>query len=1520
MAASDKPLRDQNTLDMVFAISSLAMLVSAILMFAQDYFREWKPEQRVFREVEAKLASRLALEQIPSDEELDEAESAVEDAKKERQQQQPKVSELKSKLAVLEPDREKGDAKLAAVKADVGSIQSFYYIALEHGNAKEAADLREQLTALDKQLDDAQKNSDAIDAQMKPLRAEVDAIDGDLTRKLAALKKLNDKFDAMVTMSIKKEWSWKDSFRALPIIDGFASPTKIQQITNNDYGINYNFKEVTRFDRCTTCHLGIDRPAYTRENLAKLTEKTPAQEENLAKARARLQKRRDALSGLPEANQVPDPKALNLTKLPKTQLTESRINEFKAHPRLDLFVGATSKHPMEKFGCTTCHNGQGSSTSFHWASHSPNNSADEAKWTKDLGYSHIHAGDWEFPMNPSRFTESACIKCHYQVTDLISSDNRNEAPKLLRGYNLIRENGCFGCHEIAGRKGGRDVGPDMRLESTPPLVDLPPLERARIEGDLDNRPGNLRKVGPSLFRLAEKTNEEFTRKWLRAPREFRPDTKMPHFYGTSNNSPENLPDSQKNFPDAEIHAVTHYLFNSSNAYLKEIEKQKGDAAEAQQKDMGAVLELAAAGKLSEAQKKSLEDAQRRIRLRKATTLKDLTGGYAGDAKKGRSQFIERGCLSCHVHQATEKADGDSPAIESVALFGPNLSQVSAKLGKIKGDAASAKVWLVQWLLDPQVHSPRTRMPNTMLTPNEATDIATWLLAQPGSDFGSKWDTLAVPAPNSDDLQNLAKVYLTRLMSKSQMKELFETKEFPESLARDLPAEEREFVETYKARGDDALKHFVGKRGVGRLGCYACHDIPGFDSARPIGVALNDWGKKDANKLAFEDIANFFKKHYYPIEKWSDEEGHIAGPVTKDGVTKLPYEAFFADALLKDHGNRQGYLFQKLNDPRSYDFNRIRSWDELARMPQFKFSRPRKKTGETDADFEARSLKDEAEGREAVTTFVFGLVAEAVPVNMVNRPSGDRLAEIKGRQTLDAFNCQGCHLIRSGMFEVKSNERVLEALSKPGKMTRTANNTFPGHYLWTGQLPGPADSIAIHGILPLPAVPSGEGGSIDVVSLRLTQALRITTDDKSQADIPAASTLKILPKDFAYPPAAVLESAEKTRQFLKDRGQYGGDFGNLLVGYLNRMDPKNYPLDVELGGDSSKARLLVPPSLLYQGERTQPEWLYEFLLNPFQVRKMTVLRMPKFNLSGNDAQSLVDYFAAVERQQNVGIGLTYPYEQIKQQDAASAAYFKQKSLEYVARLKTVPDSSRGGKGKTMFDTRIEELTPIWTTVLKDYEGQKQAVKSRLDVAVEKYTAAESKEAEAKKKLDAAKAKKEDKTAAEAEYKTAKAAYDAATEVKEAWERESTELNAKVDGSSVEKQQKEWMEKDAYLTDGFRLVVNRELCLKCHQIGNLEVKNPPEGPSATQGPPLHLAHKRLRPGWTERWVAHPQPFLPYESSMTVMFPKDEPTQYQKYFAGTPAERIQAVRDLLMVLPQAAQIPVNRYWILPLPGDVK
>lgn len=54
--------------------------------------------------------------------------------------------------------------------------------------------------------------------------------------------------------------------------------------------------------------------------------------------------------------------------------------------------------------------------------------------------------------------------------------------------------------------------------------------------------------------------------------------------------------------------------------------------------------------------------------------------------------------------------------------------------------------------------------------------------------------------------------------------------------------------------------YVGRKTISRYGCYACHDMPGYEEARPIGVALQDWGRKDTSKLGFEHIEEYLHHH------------------------------------------------------------------------------------------------------------------------------------------------------------------------------------------------------------------------------------------------------------------------------------------------------------------------------------------------------------------------------------------------------------------------------------------------------------------------------------------------------------------------------------------------------------------------------------------------------------------------------------------------------------------------------------
>src|SRR5262249_47952770 len=162
----------------------------------------------------------------------------------------------------------------------------------------------------------------------------IDKIEQPMNKAQSAWKKATDKFDTQVKLAYYKQWGWGDWFRALPIIDGFASPIKIQQYTNNDIPIDYNFKQVTPFDRCTTCHLRIDRPAYTKQNLQALKKVTPEQEKKLAEAQELLEERVKAFEGLTEASKLPTKGQLKLSTVSESVLTEARVNEYCAHPRL----------------------------------------------------------------------------------------------------------------------------------------------------------------------------------------------------------------------------------------------------------------------------------------------------------------------------------------------------------------------------------------------------------------------------------------------------------------------------------------------------------------------------------------------------------------------------------------------------------------------------------------------------------------------------------------------------------------------------------------------------------------------------------------------------------------------------------------------------------------------------------------------------------------------------------------------------------------------------------------------------------------------------------------------------------------------------------------------------------------------------------------------------------------------------------------------------------------------------------
>lgn len=1394
MAARDETYRDQKMLDIVFAVSSILMLLSLIWMFWVDYNRPFKSVQRKGFDIEVAVLEHQA-ERL-TEENATQIEAAASRLREELEKTDLGVSLsldeddllAAAKQAIqartqLPPDSEFVilSERVSAMKAVRDSIISQRDQLQERGAPPLViAELEARVQAMNEEIWALEKGPGGVEdlAQRAAQREqEIKEQLRSVSVAVADLDRLVRERDRLMRTARQKSFGWGARIRALPILDAFASPFRIRQDIPEGLTIDYNFKQVQRNDRCMTCHMFSDRLGFDKEVLADLPEKI------------------------------------------RPKLGE--FNVYCNHPRLDLYVGSNSPHPVEKFGCTICHSGMGGAATFSFAYHSPDTGKTDgkevetyeemkARWQKDRNWHHDLHPDymWDHPMLPRRFLESSCVKCHHQILDLVKTDGREEAPKLIKGYRLVRDLGCFGCHEIQGYKGGRPIGPDMRLEPYPPLDDLTPLERANLTSDPNDPPGKLRKVGPGLRRLAEKVGEkngaDWTARWIRSPRSFRYDTQMPHFFGLTNNNPDQLSDTQpdgpsqvgdhqKGFPDAEIHSMTFYLLKASQIHLAQV-RQVHDLDEAawsqfertyqefvrlsEQRKLNpqlvpnqnhpklprdaspALLAKLPAGKPNLTFEQRLNEEPTRecltkdqlqmvlgwfaeqMRYRKhGKTLdelpyppgeladKDGKMAYQANAANGGLLFQKHGCAACHSHEAVKIYD-DKGVLLTQADYGPNLIGLREKLG-YDDNPQRAEKWLYYWLSDPTRYHPRTNMPNPQLTPQQRADLVAWLLTGTGNvappppqDGLLPWSEVRV---TEGDIRGLAKTYLDKALPRQEAEQALNEGLADVSALR-LDADERILARNPPTDSpfhgwthDQKLTYYVGRKSIARYGCFACHDIPGFENAKPIGTPINDWGKKDADRLAFDNILDYVERYRLAHGEHGHGSGHGEhGESASGSQPSWTMEPFFFDAL--KHHSRIGFLYQKLREPRSYDYAKIptRPWDDRLKMPQFKFSRIKPNKGESPEEFAARAAKEEHDNIEAVMTFVLGLVAEPIPLKFVNTMREDRRHEVAGLQVLEKFNCIGCHIAKPAYFDAVMTEDLLAQLRRYHGRTESVTElardpAFPEHSAWRSQMLAPNGKLIARG-LPLP------GEDEESINIELWEAIRFMDADGLYQDFPAGLSRIQIPVE------AIKHS----------HGAYGGMYANVLMHVLAETQRKNLVLDRGYLAGS------VPPPLMREGQKVQPQWLYNFLKQPHEIRPTVAanLKMPRFTLSHEDLEDLVHYFIAVDRIENPALGLEY-----------------------------------FGKSPPQRDPDYQEL------LRRQYQA-------RI-----------------------------------AEYMKGAPGFDP--------------------------------KKHDYFESGWQLLVNENLCVKCHNIGNFKAG----GKDEEKGPPLNLAADRLRPEYIERWVSFPKRLIPY-----------------------------------------------------------
>jgi cytochrome c2 len=1339
MPATEQTWRDLKILHVVFGVVALILLLATVIMLTVDHNRPWKKYQRTFRALETwTAAARVDAEDTRAfAEKANELEDAL--AAVRRADLNPDL--IGAFLAEAEKVPEDAEAAVA-VREDVGKLRS-------EANADERFVLRgDLLQRLRDIVDRAEFRENQLAGTLKLRKAELDKRRADYELAIAEeapaerqreLLELADAKRAEVneaTLAFQRANTHRKSLNQtlgainapensaakdladhrqslsllrkvlsdrspnfgktvleLPVLDAFNGPLRVDQIWLPKLTLNNNFRDVARFDRCTTCHQGMTKsvpgqptePAYPQAGAVEVVLETPndppsselAEAEKLevlygfqlaeqglfkatdATVSVVLPESPAAIAGLQSGDVIT---AIGGGRTPVREVAVAGLIEnvawgsplrleirrgvpqpYSTHPRLDLFVGDSSPHPMKSFGCTICHQGQGSSTSFKWASHTPNSPKQAHVWHDEHGWFNNH--HWIFPMLPQRFEQSSCLKCHHQVVDLEPSPRFPEPPaaKLVDGYHLIRQYGCYGCHEINGWSGpDQRIGPDLRLEpnfhevaqavlSDPGLGEMGPTfgqwvknlvsspdgndDRQRLyeaiqadagrgdESVLSERthvlapllktpetPGQYPKVGPSLRHVASKVGFEWLYAWLRNPMDFRPTTKMPRFFGLWEHlEGAGLEESQRYEP-LEIRSMIAYLTSSSQAF-------------------------------------------------------DYIPAYDGitaapDVDRGKKVVEVRGCLACHQHADFPKAQSS---------HGPDLSRIGAKAAS----HPDGERWLYSWLRNPAAYHPRTVMPNVLLEP---VTLADGSVSDPAADATAYlmqstegWSAEAVPGRSMTDeertaLEELALLYLESRFSAAKAADVLR-----DGLPADDPirGDERVFAGLAAAERDEVLLGYVGKKTIGKLACYSCHDIPGFEDAKPAGAALADWGRKDPSRIAFEQISHFVMHQLahdggHAAESHADSHSHhdegnhgtravelkddpllstdLAYAADSDGAHVSPESidpdtGFFLEKILAHE--REGFLWQKLRQPRSYDYKKAenKSYNERYRMPQFPFN---------------------AEEREAVMTFVLGLVAEPPAPEFVHTPGPREQARLDGLVVSERFNCGGCHTLEMDRWELAydpdsmgfppafNDYPFLRGHFTPQQIDASleTDNTGRRHASLVGMpvldpetgLPTLVDEDGI------PVEPDEE----DVVFHRQVMLWRDALVDGEPRLVGGPNLL--------VPEAAIASG--------KHYPAKGGDLARLLFPVViedeSEINPNVKPSD---------AWGWLPPPLVGEGKKVQSAWLHKFLLNPQPIRPAAVLRMPKFNLQSKHAAALVNYFAAVD-------GADYPYVYDPRLDEAS----------------------------------------------------------------------------------------------------------------------------------------------------------------------------------------------------------------------------------------------------------------------------
>ncbi|HEX8473792.1 MAG TPA: c-type cytochrome [Pyrinomonadaceae bacterium] len=599
-APAPDPITSRSTSSILLICALLLTAVLAWALFDEVYGqRPWKNVQQTFVQRYTRHLKRFKRQGNPTEKEI-----------KERPEYQELDSEAKAASEAAEPRKREIDKQIEFIEAQLAAVTDPFQdkrgrITVANYHIEEAGSDRKK-NELRKKVQEQKDEQVAVRMPVAPGSTKTKEEKLNYVQLEQRFYQLKDEKAKLVAergelLKESNELAKKRDDYVKENIAGLSTEqvnALLKKYENFDYSIKQiNVQSADIVDRCETCHLGVREPLTL----------TPAL------LRPSLRSRR----------------------------VDDMARAFVSHPNKELL----EIHNPDRFGCSSCHGGNGRATTNVEKAHGQNK-------------------HWLFPLHRKDNVEAGCQQCH-------SNDRVLQgAPTLTLGKDLFQNRGCIGCHRYEGFDRETDA-----LTSTRQLVKQ--LEEERAENERQSRQAtaeagtapdeaaaqqllaraeNLRvtnsqiesrmdqlntqarylmqdqkKVGPNLKDVRLKLRKEWIPVWLQDPQKFRPGTKMPTYWRLDGEGgrPEDHTREEN-----ERKAIAAYLWQES--FEGQIQQQP-----------------------------------------------------EGDRTRGQQLFETRGCMACH-----SIGEGDPKKDYVGGDFAANLQRV--------GDKANFE-YIVRW-----IHNPRER--------------------------------------------------------------------------------------------------------------------------------------------------------------------------------------------------------------------------------------------------------------------------------------------------------------------------------------------------------------------------------------------------------------------------------------------------------------------------------------------------------------------------------------------------------------------------------------------------------------------------------------------------------------------------------------------------------------------------------------------------------------------------------------------------------------------------------------------